>query len=163
MKIILALIIFVLANFSHKSYSQYDFDLNDIEGNSIKLNEQLKKGPVFVHFWATWCSSCKDELKILEKLNDKFKDSGFVLIAINIDNPKNSPKVKSFIASKKYDFIVLLDPVSSTFENFGGQNLPYSVFMDSKGNIIKTYSGFIEGDEVNLEVDIKNTLTAEKK
>jgi cytochrome c biogenesis protein CcmG, thiol:disulfide interchange protein DsbE len=163
MKIILVLIIVLLTNFSNKSYSQYDFDLNDIEGNSVQLREELKKGAVFIHFWATWCSTCKDELKILERVSDKYKDSGLVLLAINIDNPKNSPKVKSFIASKGYDFTVLLDPTSSTFENFGGQNLPFSVFMDKGGNIIKTYAGFMEGDEANLEVDIKNILAAEKK
>jgi thiol-disulfide isomerase/thioredoxin len=158
--ILLTLLLFILSN---RVYSQYDFELDDIEGNTVKLSESLKKGPVFVHFWAMWCSSCKDELKILEKLNSKYKDSGFVLIAVNIDNPKSSPKVKSFIVSKNYDFVVVLDPVSSVFANFGGQNLPFSVFMDKKGNIVKTYSGFIEGDEITLEADIKSILAAEKK
>lgn len=158
--ILLTLLLFILSN---RVYSQYDFELDDIEGNTVKLSESLKKGPVFVHFWAMWCSSCKDELKILEKLNSKYKDSGFVLIAVNIDNPKSSPKVKSFIVSKNYDFAVVLDPVSSVFANFGGQNLPFSVFMDKKGNIVKTYSGFMEGDESTLEADIKTILAAEKK
>lgn len=157
------LLIFLLFIISGRLFSQYDFELDDIEGNTVKLSESLKKGPVFVHFWAMWCSSCKDELKILEKLNSKYRDSGFVLIAVNIDNPKSSPKVKSFIISKNYGFAVVLDPVNSVFANFGGQNLPFSVFMDKKGNIVKTYSGFMEGDESSLEADIKNILAAEKK
>ncbi|HAY34738.1 MAG TPA: hypothetical protein DCY06_11465 [Bacteroidetes bacterium] len=139
------------------------FELDDIQGNTVKLSDALKKGPVLIHFWAMWCSSCKDELKILENLNDKYKDSGFVLIAINIDNPKSSSKAKSFVITKNFDFDVLLDPASLVFEKFGGQNLPLSFFMDRNGNIVKTYTGFMDGDEVKLENDNKNILTIENK
>lgn len=163
MKALSILIILLVINFTNVLYSQYDFELDDIQGNTVKLSEALKKGPVFIHFWAMWCNSCKDELKILDNLSNKYKDSGFVLIAINIDNPKSSSKAKSFVITKNYDFDVLLDPSALVFEKFGGQNLPLSIFMDKNGNIVKTYSGFMEGDEAKLENDIKNILTTEKK
>ena len=162
MKKILILIPFLVILNTGNSYAQYEFDLNDLDGNSVKLSELLKKGPVFIQFWAMWCVSCKEEMKLMNELYAKYKDSGFVYVAMNQDSPKSSAKVKSFILSKGYDFITLYDPDMSVYERFGGQNLPFSVFMDRNGNIIKTYTGFMSGDESNLEEDVKKAILSGK-
>ena len=147
-----------------RSFSQsYDFDLLDIEGNNIKLSEQLKKGPVFLQFWATWCIPCKEEMKHLNELYEKYKDSGFVYIAVSIDDQKSSSKVKPFIESKGYKFTTVYDTDKNVFINYGGQDPPFSVFLNKSGNVIKTYTGYILGDDAKLESDIKAALSAEKK
>ncbi len=79
----LVVILFLFLNFSYQAFSQYDFELDDMEGNTENLSELLKKEPVLIEFWALWCGSCKDELKTLQELYVKYKDSGFVLLAIN--------------------------------------------------------------------------------
>lgn len=161
----ITLILAVLLVFSVKfSYSQaYDFELLDLDGNSVKLSEQLKKGPVFLQFWATWCIPCKEEMKHLNLLYEKYKDSGFVYLAISTDDQKTVSKVKPFIESKGYKFTVLYDSDKNVFSNYGGQDPPYSVFLNKSGNVIKTYSGYIAGDDEKLEADIKAALSAEKK
>jgi peroxiredoxin len=161
----LTLIFACLLLFSAKfSYSQaYDFDLQDIDGNSVKLSEMLKKGPVLLQFWATWCIPCKEEMKHLNTLWEKYKDSGYVYIAVSIDDQKSVSKVKPFIESKGYKFITVFDSDKNVFSNYGGQDPPYSVFLNKSGNIIKTYSGYIQGDDEKLEQDINNALSAEKK
>ena len=158
MKKILIPTLFFLLILSNQSFCQYDFDLNDVDGNSIKLSELVKKGPVFIQFWAMWCVPCKEEMRIMNELYGKYKDSGFVYVAINQDSPKSSTKVKSYVQSKGFQFITLLDGDMSVFERFGGQNLPFAIFMGRDGNIIKTYTAYIMGDEVKLEDDIKNAL-----
>ena len=92
----------------------------------------------------------------------KYKDSGFVYIAMNQDSPKSSAKVKSYIQSKEYKFFVLLDSDGHVFDTFGGQNLPYSVLINKQGNIVKTYTGYMEGDESKIEQDIVNVLKESK-
>jgi peroxiredoxin len=159
MKKILILTLFLAFFAAKNAYSQYDFDLNDIDGNSVKLSDQLKKGPVFVQFWALWCIPCKEEMRVLNELYGKYKDSGFVYLAVNQDSPKSSAKVRAYIESKGYTAPCLMDGDMTVFEKFGGQNLPYSVFLDKSGSIIKTYTGYIIGDESKLEADIKAALT----
>jgi hypothetical protein len=97
-------------------------------------------------------------MKVLNDLYSKYKDSGFVYVALNQDSPKSSAKVKSYIESKGYKFKCLFDSDLKVFEQFGGQNLPFSVFISSKGDILKTYTGYIQGDEIKLEQDIKAAL-----
>lgn len=148
---------------SSNSFSQtYDFSLSDVDGNTVTLKSLLEKGPVMIQFWALWCVACKEEMKILGGLYDKYKDSGYVYVALNQDSPKSSAKVKAYSESKNFKFTVLMDPEMKVFEQFGGQNLPFSVFINKKGDIIKTYTGYISGDESKLEEDIKKAIADAK-
>jgi cytochrome c biogenesis protein CcmG, thiol:disulfide interchange protein DsbE len=141
------------------SYSQsYDFDLQDLEGNSVKLSTMLAKGPVLLQFWATWCVPCKEEMKGLNDLWIKHKDSGFGFIAISIDDQKTLTKVKPFIESKGYKFTVVYDTDKNVFKTFGGQDPPFSVLLSRTGDVIKTYSGFLPGDDQKLDDDITKAL-----
>lgn len=158
-RIIVFLVLAFMLSLTGRNYSQgYDFDLNDLEGNSVKLSELTKKGPVFVQFWATWCIPCKEEMKVLNELWGKYKDSGFVFVAISIDDQKSLSKVKPYIESKSYKFPVLYDTDKNVFSNFGGQDPPFSVFFDRNGSIYKTYSGYLQGDDAKLEGEIKEAL-----
>ncbi|MGH2574737.1 MAG: TlpA disulfide reductase family protein [Ignavibacteria bacterium] len=160
----LSLITFILFTFlSIKSKAQtYDFDLQDIYGNSVKLSSLLEKGPVMISFWALWCVPCKEEMKVFNEIYKKYEDSGLVYVAINQDSPKSVSKVKSYIESKNYDFIVLLDTDLHVFETYGGQNLPFSVLLNKKGDISKTYTGYISGDESKWEEDIQKVIKETK-
>lgn len=145
------------------SFSQtYDFDLNDLDGNSVKLSEMMQKGPVLVQFWALWCIPCKEEMRHLGELYAKYKDSGYVYLAINEDSPKSSAKVKSYIESKEYKFTVLMDGDGKVFEQFGGQNLPFSVLLSKKGDVMKVYSSYVAGDEAKVEEDIQHAISSSK-
>lgn len=158
-KIIILSVFAFLLSLSSATFAQgYDFDLNDLEGNSVKLSELLKKGPVFVQFWATWCVPCKEEMKVLNELWNKYKDSGFVFVAVSIDDQKSLSKVKPYIESKSYKFPVLFDTDKNVISNFGGQDPPFSVFFDRNGNVFKTYSGYIQGDDAKLDTEIKEAL-----
>ncbi len=162
-KLILLTVFIFLLVFTSKSYTQgYDFDLNDLDGNSVKLSELLKKGPVFVQFWATWCVPCKEEMKVLNELWGKYKDSGFVFVAISIDDQKSLSKVKPYIESKSYKFPVLFDTDKNILSNFGGYDPPFSVFIDRNGSIFKTYTGYLQGDDEKLESDIIEVLKIRK-
>lgn len=160
LSIILIAIFFFTAKFT---YSQaYDFDLNDLDGNSVKLSQLLEKGPVMLSFWALWCVPCKEEMKNLSEISKKYQDSGFVYAAVNNDDTKSVGKVKSYIESKNYKFIVLLDTDKKVFDTFGGQNLPFSILINKKGDIVKTYAGFVQGDESKLEEDIVKVIKDSK-
>ncbi len=155
----------IIVFFSLTEYSRgqsYDFSLEDLEGNTVTLTSLLERGPVMISFWALWCVPCKEEMKVMNDVYNKYKDSGFVYVAMNQDTPKSSTKVKSYIESKGYDFIVLLDTDAHVFENYGGQNLPFSVLVNKKGEIVKTYTGYVSGDESKIEKDIVDLLNETK-
>jgi peroxiredoxin len=162
MKKVFFFILFLLF-ISLKSYSQIynDFTLQDLEGNDVKLSKLLEKGPVMISFWATWCSPCKEEMKKLFPVYEKYKDRGFTYLAINQDNQKSVSKVKSYINANGYSFPVVLDPDKSVFESYSGVGIPYSLLISKDKKIISKHLGYVTGDEIKIESEIKNALSAE--
>lgn len=158
-KIIFAVLLLIILPV--KSYSQYfnDFSKQDLDGNEIQLSKLLEKGPVMISFWATWCSPCKEEMKKMQPIYEKYKDQGFTYLGINQDNQKSISKVKAFINSNNYSFPVVLDLDKKIFQDYLGVGLPYSLIIDKNKKVIAKHLGYITGDEVKIEKEIKDALS----
>jgi cytochrome c biogenesis protein CcmG, thiol:disulfide interchange protein DsbE len=136
-----------------------DFTLPDIDGKNVTLSKNLGQGPVYVSFWATWCKPCMEELKIVEKLYEKYKGRGFQVFAIDSEGPKASGKIKSFVTSYGLTFRVLLDNDGEVFHRaYKGSNMPYTVIANSEGKIVFSRMGFKPGDEIEIEKIITENL-----
>ena len=73
----------------------------------IFFEEYVKKKPLIINFWATYCIPCKKEMPELQELA---KESPNVqLIFINIDSAKERDKIKSFLSEANITETVLLD------------------------------------------------------
>jgi thiol-disulfide isomerase/thioredoxin len=53
-----------------------DFKFPGMDGKMVSLSDYRGK-VVLVNIWATWCSSCVDEMPSMEKLYHKLKDEDF--------------------------------------------------------------------------------------
>ena len=71
-----------------------DFSSTDINGNPISLKDYRRK-VVLLDFWATWCGPCIGEMPNVKKIYDTYKDMGFVVIGISLDN--NASEVRDFL------------------------------------------------------------------
>jgi len=62
----------------------------DIGGNTLAGGRaglsQYRGKVVLVHYWATWCEPCKDDMKTFRELQAKYAQRGFALLGINLDN-----------------------------------------------------------------------------
>lgn len=135
-----------------KSKTAPEFSLKDINGNKVTLKENYGEGPVYISFWATWCKPCREELKIIQQLYEKYEECGFKVLAINTEGPKASGKIKSFVKSNGWTFNILIDNDGEVFRRkYKGFALPYTVMTDPEGNIIFSTVGFKPGDEKHIE------------
>lgn len=129
-----------------------DFTLKDINGNKVTLSETYGDGPIYISFWATWCKPCREELKIIEGLYEKYEECGFRVLAINTDGPKSSGKIKSFVKSNGWTFDILMDNDGEVFRRkYKGFAQPYTIMTDPLGNVIFSTVGFKPGDEKHVE------------
>lgn len=62
-----------------------DFTQNDPEGNPVKLSDFLGKY-VLIDFWASWCGPCRQENPNLVKAYAEYKDKGFEILGVSLDN-----------------------------------------------------------------------------
>jgi len=135
-----------------------NFELENLDGDWIILNDNLGKGPVLISFWATWCKPCMEELSHIQKIFEKYKEKGLMVYAISTDNEKSVAKVKPLIKSSNYSFPVLLDTGGETARNYFARQVPYSVILDENGKIVYSNTGYKKGDELNVEEIIKSLI-----
>lgn len=134
-----------------------DFTLKDLKGKPVKLSD-FKGKVVLIAFWATWCKPCLKELPELEKLQKKYGDDGFVVLAVSTDGPETSSQVRS--KHKKFKKLqVLLDTDGKAAQLLNPEVAnPYTVFLDKAGRLVKSHSGYQKGDEVKHESVIQKLL-----
>jgi cytochrome c biogenesis protein CcmG, thiol:disulfide interchange protein DsbE len=160
-KIYLVLAILFCFTLTSKAQIYSDFTLTDIEGNDVTLSKQLEKGPVLISFWATWCAPCKEEMRYVNDIYEKYKDQGFIYLAINEDDQKSVAKVKPYIETKGYKFTVVIDLNNKVYEAYWGNTeltLPFSLLISKNKEIIARHGNFLSGDEVKIEEEVKKAL-----
>ena len=115
-----------------------DFQLADLDGKTQSLSQYRGK-IVLVNFWATWCKPCTTEMPAMQKIYDKLRDKGFVVLAVN--ELEDEAKVREHIATYKHTFPVLLDRDNTVANQFGVFGLPVSVFIDQEGRVQEYVKG----------------------
>lgn len=135
--------------------------IEELDGTTAKLSDYLRTGPVYLTFWALWCEPCKQELRALKSFAKEHADEPFTILAVNQDTPKSIAKVKAYVKSQGYPFPVVLDPNAQVLQAFNGQNLPFSVLIDKSGKVVSTRTGYLSGDEKDIEKDIMKLISKE--
>ncbi len=130
-----------------------DLTLYDINGNKVNIADYAKDGKIQVFsFWATWCVPCKEELNNIAEIYEEWKtDYDVEIIAVSIDDAKTKANVKAYAEGQGWTFTVLLDTNKDLQRLLSGQSVPFTVISDKSGNIVDKHTGYIEGDEYELE------------
>lgn len=110
-----------------------------INNKTIDIDTIYSKKPVYISFWALWCSQCIKELDRINKLKDSLD---IFVIAINEDGKRKRARVANFVKGHKWRFPVSLDEGQKLMREFGVLALPSSFLYDTKGNRIRRFTGF---------------------
>lgn len=134
-----------------------EISLKNIDGEDIQLADYGKNGKITViSFWATWCKPCIRELKNVNGLLDEWiEEYDMELVAISVDDSRNAVKVKPMVNAFNWDFDILLDPNGDVQRALNVNNPPVTFLIDQNGTIVYTHTGYVEGDEYELEDHIK--------
>lgn len=108
------------------------------DGTSATL-AQLKGKVVMVHFWATWCEPCRDELPGLLALTKTVETSGaFELLAVSVDDEWD--EMRRFFNGSIPRAAVRPQAVE-LHRRFGASTLPDTYLVDRRGNLVLRFAG----------------------
>jgi DsbE subfamily thiol:disulfide oxidoreductase len=109
-----------------------DFDTLDLDGKVWSLSK-LKGKVVFINFWATWCSPCREEMPSMQRLYTKLPKDKFEMIAL-FNNDKK-PAVRKFVSQLGLTFPILSDEHNFAGTKYGLTGLPETFIVDKQGII----------------------------
>lgn len=100
--------------------------------------EQYKGQTVLLHFWATWCQPCREEMPLLISLSQRLKNK-LVILAVTVDS--SASEVKAFFGDFKPDFPILLDLKHQVASLYGIRQFPETLLIGPDGKISELYRG----------------------
>lgn len=126
-----------------------DFKLFDFGGQSVSAAAFDNK-VVLVNFWASWCPPCRREIPEFSEVREFFKDQGFEVVGIAIDDKKKAQAFLKAMPQVKYPQLIGHNDAVAVAKAFGNRrgSLPYSVIYDRQGIIRFVKRGEIKKDEL---------------
>lgn len=103
------------------------FTLDDIERRKVALDTQAGK-VVLVHFFATWCEPCREELPALGRLVERTDPKQLSVLAISVAEPDS--RVRTFIENFPVNFPILLDRDRTIAKSWDVYALPTTFVLD---------------------------------
>ena len=117
-----------------------DFTLQNLEGESVSLSD-LRGSPVMINFWNTGCPPCRNEMPYLQEVYDENRDTGLVLLTINIGQSIST--IETFLEDNDLALPVLLDSDGAITRRYGMPGIPTTFFIDRDGILrVKVIGGF---------------------
>ena len=140
-----------------------NLEIKLLNGKKTTIYTLLESGPVLMDFWATWCKPCKQVMKHLNKFHNEYKDQGLQVLMVNQDTPRSLGKVKSYINSKNYDFLVSIDPNQQIAKKLNGQIMPNLILINRDGSIKWRHQGYMPGEEKEIQEQIEILFSQNNK
>jgi thiol-disulfide isomerase/thioredoxin len=127
------------------------FSKKNVADGSVVNSDDYKGKVLLVNFWATWCPPCRKEIPYLIRLQEKYREKGFSVIGISLDEGGRR-LVNKFISKLKVNYPVILGNTRIT-RGFGGViGIPVSFVVDRDGNLVKRLDGYISEKVLEQEL-----------
>lgn len=129
---------------------------NFLGGNATL--EDYKGKVVLLHFWATWCLPCREEMMGMEELWKKYKERGFVVVTIS-HGTDSKDDVDTYLKALDLSFPILLDQEGKVNGQYNVSRVPTTFIIDGNGKIISRVSGMREWTSVEGVQLVENLLS----
>ena len=133
------------------------FSVKTLEGKALKLAD-LRKRPVIVDFWATWCGPCRASMPHLSTMQSRYGKQGLTVIGLSVDE-QGPQQVRRFAQQLGVKFTLAManDDVLDAYGPI--RSIPTTFFIDRNGAIVRRVVGYIDGD--TMEDYVKEIVSEE--
>lgn len=132
-----------------------DFTLKTTQGSNLRLSEH-RGDVILLNFWASWCGPCRQEMPLLDELQQRYQKLGFSVIGVNVD--KDSALAAKMLRDIPVTFPVALDNQGTVSAEYDVSAMPTTVIIDRDGNMRFMHKGYQPGYEKTYEQQIKELI-----
>ncbi|TDH29039.1 AhpC/TSA family protein [Segetibacter sp. 3557_3] len=115
-----------------------DFTQNDTLGKPVSLSSMRGK-VLLVDFWASWCGPCRRENPNVVKAFNDYKDKGFHVLGVSLDQPGAKDKWINAIHEDNLTWTHVSDLKywdNDVAKDYGVRGIPFNLLLDKDGKII---------------------------
>ena len=128
----------------------------DRGGRAIDLSKEKGRLSI-VHFWATWCPPCVEEIPALSRFWDQYRGrSDVALYAVSVD--KDWKTIDDFAKKNPNQLPIFRDPEEATAHRFGTTQYPETYIVNSSGRVLYRVQGGIDWNDKEIQKRIEQLL-----
>lgn len=89
-----------------------------------------------ISFWATWCEACSKEFDALNRLDERTRQGGGVVIGVAVGEPR--AKAADFARAHQLKYRQLVDEDYKLVDALGQRRVPTTLVIDRSGKVVFT-------------------------
>jgi thiol-disulfide isomerase/thioredoxin len=114
--------------------------VNDLEGKPVDLGGYIRKQPVVLEWWATWCELCAELLPRVKALHATYGDR-VAFIGINVTVNQTPARVKKYLAEHRPPYRTLYDDRGVSIRAYKVPSTSFIAVVDGNGKVVYTGTG----------------------
>lgn len=123
------LIVLILVLLAPSAWANERLTLVELDGGEIDL--QPAEGQLFLlHFWATWCPTCIDDIRHLEDAAAECSPERVRVVLVNAG--ESDHVIREFVKEHDVKLPVLRDPRGRLWRRTDGRGLPANLFWSNE-------------------------------
>jgi peroxiredoxin len=108
--------------------------LKKLDDQATRLEEAAGGKPALVSFWATWCDACVAEMDALNRLDDRARASGGLVIGVAVGESRDA--AAAFVRQRGLRYAQLVDEHLALADALGQKRLPATLVLDRQGKVV---------------------------
>jgi peroxiredoxin len=114
--------------------------LTRLDGSQLDLGRYIGEAPIVLHFFAAWCSQCRQQMPSLRAAIDRYgKSVKFVGVAVSAN--QSLERARRYAAQHEMKHDVVYDARGTAVDQFNVATTSYLIVVDRSGRIVFTGSG----------------------
>lgn len=127
-----------------------DFALPSLDGKCFDSTTYTGR-PLVVNFWASWCSPCRTEFRLLAQARERYGSDGVEIIGVLSQDITSD--AQNFAEQRDVKWPLVDDDDELVGRAFGVRSIPETFFVASDGTVLAHIFGFTTARELNAEIE----------
>lgn len=123
-----------------QGFAAPDFTLETLDGSQLTLSG-FRGQPVMLNLWASWCLPCRVEMPAIERVYQRHREDGLVVVGLNVTAQDSESEARLFAQEFGLSFPIVLDRDGAASARYELMGLPSTYFIDRQGIIREVIIG----------------------
>jgi cytochrome c biogenesis protein CcmG/thiol:disulfide interchange protein DsbE len=132
------------------------YEIRTLRGEPVRLG--AGQPVTLLNVWATWCTSCREEMALLDSLQRELGPHGLRVVGVSVDQGPTT-RVQQFVESNAVRFPIAHDQPGDIQRLYQLVGVPTSFVIDRDGRVLWRHTGNVESVTSQLRGELTAALS----